>query len=133
MKLRVFKDVKTNNKLIEILLRFAVFLTFFGHGIFALKGNEHWLEYLYVVGFSSEISEKLIFFIGVLDIIVSLIILIKPNKYLVLWAVIWAFSTALIRPISGESIWAFIERGSNWIAPLVLFLLISNKYIISRK
>ena len=46
---------------------------------------------------------------------------------IVLWALFWAFSTAVIRPLSGESIWAFIERGANWIAPLVLFNLLNNK------
>ncbi|WP_034040765.1 hypothetical protein [Wocania ichthyoenteri] len=122
-------EKKDISKLLELLLRTSVFLTFFGHGIVAIKGNEHWLVYLETVGFSREISDELIFYIGALDIIIALIILLRPNRYLVLWTVIWAFSAALIRPISGEPIWAFIERGSNWLAPLVLYLLILNKNI----
>jgi hypothetical protein len=106
----------------------AVFLTFLGHGFFAIKGNESWLVYLTTVGFTIDMSKDLILAIGVLDILVAVSILIKPLRYIVLWAVIWAFATALIRPISGESIFAFIERGANWGVPLALyFVLTKNK------
>ena len=59
-----------------------------------------------------------------LDILIAIIILFKPYKYIVVWMVLWAFSTALIRPLSGEPIWAFIERGANWGAPLALYCLL---------
>ncbi len=113
-----------NMKNLKYLLRMAIFLTFLGHGISAIKGNDLWLAYLEVVGFSLEKSKELIPIIGIFDVIIAFIILLKPYKYVVLWAVIWAFSTALIRPISGEPIWEFIERGSNWITPLILYILI---------
>jgi len=113
---------------IQYLLRVAVFLTFLGHGLVAINDNIKWLYYLKTVGFSIEQAKQLMPIIGITDIIVAFIILIRPNKYVVLWAVIWTFSTALIRPISGESILAFVERGSNWITPLALyFLLLKNK------
>ena len=113
-------------KLIEYLLRLAVFLTFFGHGVVAVQGNLNWVSYLEFVGFSFELSKNILIAIGVLDIFIALIVLLKPNKYIVIWAAFWAFSVALIRPISGESIWAFIERGSNWIAPLVLYIYLQK-------
>ena len=113
---------------IQYLLRVAVFLTFLGHGLVAVSGNIKWLIYLEKAGFSIEQAKQLIPIIGIIDILVAFTILIRPVKYVVLWAVIWAFSAALIRPISGESILAFVERGSNWIAPLALyFLLLKNK------
>lgn len=113
---------------IQYLLRIAVFLTFLGHGLVAVGGNVKWLVYLETIGFSVEQAKQLIPIIGIIDILVAFIVLIRPVKYVVLWAVIWAFSAALIRPFSGESILAFVERGSNWITPLALyFLLISEK------
>lgn len=112
---------------IEYILRLVVFLTFLGHGYLALMVNKNWIVYLETAGFSTEKSIILIPLIGILDIIVALVILLRPQKYIVLWAVIWAFSTALIRPISGESIWAFIERCANWGAPLALFFLLNRK------
>ena len=66
-------------------------------------------------------------YIGVLDIIVALIILLRPNKVFVIWAIIWTFSTALIRPVSGEPIWDFIERGANWIVPICLYINLYSK------
>ncbi len=116
-----------NLKYLSYLLRLAIFLMFLGHGMIALKGNPGWLVYLETVGFSLEMSKKAIVVIGFLDLIVALVVLLKPLKPVVLWAFIWTFSTALIRPISGEPIWAFVERGTNWIVPLVLYLLIVNK------
>lgn len=113
---------------IEWILRIAVFMTFLGHGLVALNDNTHWFSYLETVGFSKEISKNLLMYIGTLDIIVAFIVLIKPYKYIVLWAIIWAFSTALIRPITGESILVFIERGANWGAPLALFYLLKYKF-----
>lgn len=110
-----------------LLFRIGIFSTFFGHGYLALTRKKAWIPYLEVVGFSNEQALYLLPFIGILDLLVAFIILIKPNKYVLLWAVIWAFSTALIRPISGESIFAFIERGANWILPLI-FLLSHKKF-----
>lgn len=110
-----------------LLFRIGIFSTFFGHGYLAFTKNKSWIPYLEVVGFSKEQSLHVLPLIGILDILVAIIILIKPNKIVILWAVIWTFSTALIRPISGESIFAFIERGANWILPLI-FLLIYNKF-----
>jgi len=111
-------------KSLELILRVAVFMTFLGHGMFAIGGNANWLIYLQTVGFSIETSKNLIVIIGILDVIVAAIILLKPHKYVVLWAFVWAFSTAVVRPLAGESIWTFVERGSNWAVPLVLFFLL---------
>lgn len=110
-----------NKKSMQWLLRIGVFLTFLGHGVFALKGNPNWIPYLEIIGFSTITSQKTMFYIGVLDIIVAVVVLIKPNKLFILWAFLWAFLTALIRPIAGEPIWAFVERGANWIVPLCLY------------
>ena len=111
-------------KLVEFALRLGVFLTFFGHGYLAFKQNPMWIPYLQTVGFSPETSKQLIVWIGALDMFVAFIVLVKPLKYVVLWASIWAFSAALIRPISGEPIWSFVERGGNWLPPLALFVLL---------
>jgi len=108
-----------------------VFMTFLGHGIYALMGTPKWLVYIQTVGFSLDISKKLIVIIGIIDVLVAITILLKPFKYVVLWSVIWAFSTALIRPIAGESILAFIERSTNFGAPLALFYLLNYKSEIS--
>ncbi|MEC3907173.1 hypothetical protein VOI54_09080 [Tamlana sp. 2201CG12-4] len=114
-------------KSLQYLIRLGVFLTFLGHGVFALYTNPNWIKYLNTVGFDSETASKLMPVIGGIDILVAIVILLKPYKAFVIWAFIWAFSTALIRPLSGEPIWAFIERGSNWVLPLVLLIMLQKK------
>jgi hypothetical protein len=112
---------------IEYILRVPLFLTFFGHGKLALKSKQHWVVYLQTVGLSYENGIKIMPFIGVLDVLVAIIILLKPYKSVVLWSVFLGFATALIRPLSGEDVWSFIERGVNWGAPLALYFLLTIK------
>ncbi len=97
-----------------------------GHGMFAIFSNASWIPYLTTVGFSPEWAVRIMPVIGVIDLIVALVVLVKPLKPIILYAVFWAFITALIRPISGESILAFVERSSNWAVPLALYFLIFN-------
>ena len=103
------------------ILRIAVFGTFLGHGLVAIGVNPGWVPYLATLGFSVESIKTIMPVIGYLDLIVAFWVLLKPNKYILWWAVLWAFSTALIRPISGEPILAFVERAANWAAPLALY------------
>ena len=105
------------------LLRIGVFATFVGHGTIAFVGNPKWLPYLATVGITGDLAVNAMTFIGAVDILLAISVLIKPLRPVLYWCAFWAFSTALIRPLSGESILAFIERGANWTVPLVLLLL----------
>ncbi|MEO1653021.1 MAG: hypothetical protein AAFU64_05720 [Bacteroidota bacterium] len=110
-------------KQIEWLLRIGVFGIFLGHGMFAWQGKESWIPYLLTVGFSESTARFLLPYIGSLDILVAFLVLLKPLRIFILWAFIWTLATALIRPLSGESIWQFVERAGNWTVPLVLLIL----------
>lgn len=112
-----------NTKSIEWVLRVAVFGVFLGHGMVVLGAPPNWLPFLTTVGFSSSTGLWLMPLIGALDIAVAALALIYPMRCVLVWATIWAFSTALIRPLSGWTIWAFVERSANWGAPLALLLL----------
>lgn len=118
---------KNQYNTVEKILRVAVFLTFIGHGLLAYSIKESWLLYLETVGITDELAQTVIRIIGLIDLLVGTIVLLKPNKYVVLWCFFWAFLTALMRPISGESIVEFIERGANWGAPLALYFLLKRK------
>jgi len=120
-----FNSLALNNKLF-IILRFALAGTFIGHGFFAFTQKPSWINYLTTVGFSVDISLILMQVIGVVDLMVALLAVFKPFKYVFYYALIWAFLTALIRPISGEHIMEFVERSSNIAVPIAL-ILISKK------
>ncbi len=112
------------NKLAVWVLRVGVFGTFIGHGSIAMIGNEQWLPYLGLVGIDGPIAYQAMFFIGVVDWVVAFSCLLRPSKYVLVYATVWAFSAALARPLVGESWLAFVERAANWAAPLALLLIL---------
>ena len=108
-------------------MRVAVFGTFFGHGVFALQGKEKWVQWIMDFGgWNAELAAQLLLAVGVLDVIVALIVLFKPIRAILLWAVIWASWTAFMRvlPFIGDPVWDFVERWSNIGAPLALLFLL---------
>lgn len=112
------------NKTIEWVLRVAVAGEFLGHGVLAYQGKEQWIGWIQQFATVDAVTAgQLLMAIGVLDIIVAIIVLLKPIRIVLLWAVFWGFWTALVRPLVGEPIWDFIERFANWGAPLALLLM----------
>ncbi len=107
----------------EYILRIGIFGSFLGHGIFALGIKQSWIPYLTTVGFSESTAATLLVLIGIVDITVALFALLLPLRIILTWATIWAFATALIRPIAGDPIWDFVERSANWAAPLALLAI----------
>ncbi len=114
-------------QIINWVLKVGVFGIFVGHGIYAIQVNQAWVPFLEKVGFSNAFALQIMPYIGYLDIIVAVSVLIKPLRIILIWAVIWAFLTALMRPIAGGSILDFIERAGNWATPLALLLLLKWK------
>lgn len=113
-----------SNKTIEWVLRIAVAGEFLGHGVFALQGKPQWVEWFSTFGVGDPaVAAQLLFLVGLLDLLVALIVLVRPVRIVLLWAAVWGFWTALVRPLVGEPIWDFVERFANWGAPLSLLLL----------
>ncbi|HCM51799.1 TPA: hypothetical protein DIS56_01550 [Candidatus Saccharibacteria bacterium] len=115
----------TNSKKIEWVLRIAVAGEFLGHSVFALQGKKQWVEWFSNFGVTNtDLATQLLFVVGLVDLTVALVVLLRPVRIILLWAVFWGFWTALLRPIVGEPIWDFVERSANWGAPLALLLLL---------
>jgi len=114
-----------NFKKIEWILRVAIAGEFIGHGVFALEGKQSWFGWIQkFMDTEATTAATLLFLIGLLDLLVAFIVLVRPMRFVVLWATFWGFWTALVRPFVGESIWDFIERWANWGAPLALLFLL---------
>jgi len=126
-----------NSKAIEWVLRIAVAGEFIGHAMFAVgpftaplalfssPGKAEWAGWIAkLTGVDPVLAAQLLFLVGLVDILVAIIVLTRPIRIVLLWAVFWGFWTALVRPLVGASFWDFIERFANWGAPLALLLLL---------
>lgn len=114
-----------NMKVIEWVLKVSIAGEFIGHGVFALQGKNDWIGWFANFGVSDTgTATRLLFIVGLMDVALAIIILIKPVRLALLWMVFWAFWTALVRPLVGLPVWDFVERWANWGAPLALLLLL---------
>ena len=119
-----------SDKLLNIIiwvLKIGVFGIFLGHGMYAIQVKMAWIPFLETIGFSNELAIQIMPYIGYLDILIAISVLIKPLRAVLIWAIFWAFLTALMRPLAGGSIIDFIERAGNWVTPLALLLLLKWK------
>lgn len=118
--------MNTNNKYAEWVLRTAAFGTFFGHGMFAIQKKAGWFKYFESVGIANpDTIGTILMIVGIVDIALAVLVLIKPVRAALLWMAVWGLWTAMIRwPFGGDPIWDFVERWANWGAPLALLLLL---------
>lgn len=107
----------------QYLMRLGIAGTFIGHGLFAIGIEPKWISFLTTVGFSYEGAREIMPIIGYMDLVIAIFVVLLPIRIILIWATIWAFSTALMRPIVGLPIMAFVERAANWILPLSLLIL----------
>ena len=112
----------TNDKKIEWILRIGVAGEFLGHGVFAVLGKADWIKWtVQLTGLDTATATTFMLAVGVADILLAILVLLKPIRPILLWMAFWGFWTALVRPLVGLPIWDFIERFANWAAPLALY------------
>ena len=110
----------------EWALRIGLFGTFVGHGAFALQGKAAWITWISAfTGWDAALATQALLDIGVIDIIVGFIILIKPIRIVLLWAIAWTAWTTVMRilPFIGDPIWEFFEGLINPASAIALLYL----------
>ena len=118
----------TNDKKIEWLLRIGVAGEFLGHGLLGIGKKADWIKWIMqMIHVDTATATTLIVLIGVMDVIVAGIVLLKPVRPVLLWAAFWGFWTALVRPLVGVGWLDFVERSANWAAPLALYYFYKSK------
>lgn len=119
-----FKKMKDTKK-IEWVLRVGVAGEFLGHGLLAIGGKKDWIGWMVqLIHVSNPTAVTLLLLVGISDLIVAAIVLLKPIRPVLLWATFWGFWTALVRPIVGVGWLDFIERFANWASPLALYYIV---------
>jgi len=107
------------------LLRIAAAMCFIGHGAFGIITKAGWVPYFAVVGIPEAWAWMLMPVIGTMDIVMGILALVLPHRWLWGWMSIWAVWTALLRPLSGNSNWETVERAGNYGVPIALLLLLA--------
>jgi uncharacterized membrane protein YphA (DoxX/SURF4 family) len=115
-----------NHKKIYYTLRIASAMCFIGHGSFGIITKQIWCNYFAVFGIGHDMAYTLMPWLGAIDVLIGISLLIYPVRIIVWWLVVWGIITALLRPLSGEPFAEFIERAGNFGAPLALLILCSN-------
>jgi hypothetical protein len=120
------------SKDIYYTLRFACALCFIGHGAFGIITKEIWTHYFGVFGIEHDTSYAMMPYVGAIDILMGISLLLYPTRAILAWLVVWGFITAFLRPLSGEPFAEFIERAGNYGTPLAL-LLFTTKSLSKRE
>lgn len=113
----------TVDQKIYYTLRLACAMCFIGHGAFGIITKQIWCNYFGVVGIGHDEAYTLMPYVGTVDILMGISMLVYPTRAIAGWLVIWGLVTASFRPLSGEPFAEFIERAGNFGAPLVLILI----------
>jgi hypothetical protein len=108
---------------IHYTLRVAAAMCFIGHGAFGIITKPIWCNYFALFGMNRTTAYHLMPVMGSVDILLGILLLIRPIRAIAVWLIFWGTMTALCRPLSGEPFAEFIERAGNFGAPLCLLLL----------
>ncbi len=123
-------DPQTANRLI-LILKYTIGLLLIGHGGFgALMHKEMLIKHFASIGI--QINHSALAVIGWYEILLGLLVIIKPARGILIWVLCWKIGTELLYPISGSLIWEFIERAGDYGAPLALFFLMDPKLFPSK-
>ena len=122
---KVMSSLRAEQK-IHYTLRIAIAMCFIGHGAFGIITKEIWTHYFALFGIGRAQAYRFMPLVGTVDILLGILMLIRPMRAIAGWLVIWGLITAALRPLSGEPFAELIERGGNFGAPLAFLLLSSG-------
>jgi hypothetical protein len=108
---------------LDWLLRIATAGTLVGHGGFGwAMAKRDWLGYFAALGVGPAVvnDASLMAAVGLFEVALGLLVLARSAPALLLFVVAWKLGTEALRPLTGEPLWEFVERWSNYTAPLAL-------------
>jgi hypothetical protein len=110
---------------IEWTLRVTTASLLIGHGAFDFAMHKDWSGYAAALGISpaTVAAHPLRAFGGWAEVALGLVVLAFPAAPVLVFVFVWKLSTEALRPLAGEPIWEFVERGGSYAAPLALLML----------
>ena len=115
------KDIR--NK-IEWGLRIILAVVFISRAIPAFMGEQEWIGLFTNVGIASDLARMLLILIGISDTLIAILLLVKPIRAIIVWAIIWPIVPAIGTYLSGSSLeFVLIHYGSLVVATVFLLYL----------
>jgi len=104
------------------VLRATTALLLIGHGGFDFAMHKDSAGYTAAIGISPATlaNHPLRPLAGWFEGALGLLVLAWPERGLLIFVFVWKLGTEALRPLAGEPIWEFIERGGSYGAPLAL-------------
>ena len=104
------------------ILRATIALLLIGHAGFDFAMHKDWSAYVAMIGIgpATFVSHPLRPWAGWLEGALGLLVLVQPTRGLLVFVCAWKLGTEALRPLAGEPVWEFIERGGSYGAPLAL-------------
>jgi hypothetical protein len=113
--------------LVHWLLRLATAGAFIGHGAYgAVMAKPGWYPFLAQLGFDRAAvdAHALLLGAGGFEMLLGLLALVWPIRALLLFMFVWKLGSELVwYPLVGLPAWEFVERWSNYTAPLALLVV----------
>jgi hypothetical protein len=104
------------------ILRIAAFACYVGHGAFGIITKAAWIPYFGLIGIPETMAWRLMPIVGTIDIALGILVLVRPMPVVLLYMTTWSVWTALLRPLTGEGWWEFLERAGNFGVPLAFLV-----------
>ncbi len=105
------------------MFRVSLLMEFVGHGAFGIITKASWVPYFGVFGISEQWAYRLMPVIGTMDISMAILGFLSPRRALLAYMAFWGTFTALLRPLSGESVWEVLDRAGNYGVPFAFLYL----------
>jgi phosphohistidine phosphatase SixA len=103
----------------EWVLRATAGLLLVGHGGLAVGGKPLLAEHMGMVGVGVDLLPVM----GWGEILLGLLIAVRPVPALLVVALLWKVGTEALHPMAGAPFWEFVERAGSYAAPLTLLAL----------
>jgi len=117
-------QVKNIRNKIEWGLRIILAIVFISRAIPAFMGEPEWIGLFTNIGVASDLARVLLILIGISDTLIAILLLVKPIRAVVVWAIIWPIVPAIGTYLAGSPLdFVLVHYGSLVVATLFLLYL----------
>lgn len=118
------------------IMRISIALLLIGHGGFGIWAHKkEWFDFFGYISIdqATVASVHLSQWVGAAEMGLGLAVLICPFYHLLLFVLVWKVGTELLRPLVGQPIYQFIERGGDYALPLALLWINQHELLRAQK